>query len=182
MAPGPGDGTILCCRLWAQGTGRARAAEVAAGPGDGTSQGGRRGYGPARAGLAIVANVAPGPSDGTSLCCRLRARVTGRAKAAEEALGPGDRTSQGGRGGHGPARAGLASQRSTKGSGPGRWDEPATHTRLRAPREGTSPRRIRGPGPQERGRAIDAHAALGPKRGDEPSTHGNGPATADRAN
>ena len=39
------------------------------------------------------------------------------------------------------------------------------------PVDGTSLRRIRGSGPQERGRARDAYAAPGPKRGDEPSTH-----------
>ena len=65
--------------------------ETAPGPADGTSQCGRGGYGPARAGLAIVADTAPGPGDGTSLRGRLRARVTGRAKAVEAATGPQER-------------------------------------------------------------------------------------------
>ena len=59
--------------LW---TGRARKAEAATGPDDGTSQGGRGGYGPAKAGLAIVADMAPGPGDGTSQSGRLLARGT----------------------------------------------------------------------------------------------------------
>ena len=75
----------------ARGTGRASAAEAAPGPGDGMSQGGRRGYGPARAGLATVADMAPGPDDGTSLCGRLRARGTGRARAVNAATGPQER-------------------------------------------------------------------------------------------
>ena len=53
----------------------------------GTSQGGRRGYGPARAGLAIVADMAPGPVTGRAYGSAL-GPVTGRASAVEAAPGP----------------------------------------------------------------------------------------------
>ena len=57
-------------------TGRARVSEAAPGPGDGTSQGCRRGYGPARAGIALW-------------LIRLWARETGRAYAVSSR--PGER-------------------------------------------------------------------------------------------
>ena len=46
--------------------GLAIVADMAPGPADGTSQGGRGGHGPARAGLAFADVKAPGPGDGTS--------------------------------------------------------------------------------------------------------------------
>ena len=55
-------------RLRARKSGTSNCGRYGSGPdpGDGTSQGGRGGHGPARAGLAFVTDTAPGPGDGTS--------------------------------------------------------------------------------------------------------------------